>query len=100
MNAVPISPSMWTLAGEILTRKQLTVLELRERHGFSWNQIAIHMNSTRSTAREHYAAATRKIYDAIEAAAGIDEALQLHALAHGPLAGLTQPRPTSEKEHA
>ncbi len=75
MTTIPISPDIWKLAGEILTAKQHTVLELRERHGYSWNQIAIYMNSTRATVKEHHAAATRRIANAI-----------------------AQPRPTSEKK--
>ncbi len=97
MNTIPISPQIWELAGQILTPKQHTVLELREKHGYSWNMIAIYMNTTKSNVREHHAAATKNLLDAIEHAAGdIDRALELHAIAHGPLEGLPQPRPTSD----
>jgi DNA-binding NarL/FixJ family response regulator len=63
MNEIPISPDIWKLAGEILTERQLTVLTLRERHGYSWHQICITLNSSKSTVREHHAAATRNIYN-------------------------------------
>jgi hypothetical protein len=63
---IPISPEIWKLAGEILTVPQMTVLELRERHGFSWHQIAIYTNRTKTTVRGHYDAATKNIYDELE----------------------------------
>ncbi len=66
MNTIPISPDIWKLAGEVCTTKQLQVLTLRERHGFSWNQICIALNTTKSTVKEHHAAATRNVYNALE----------------------------------
>jgi predicted DNA-binding protein YlxM (UPF0122 family) len=75
MTDIPISPTIWKLAAAILTEKQLTVLELREKRGFSWNQLAITFNSTRANVREHHRAATKNLLDAIESAGGIDEAL-------------------------
>ena len=63
MTEIPISPEIWKLAGEILTEKQLLVLELREKHGFSWHQIAVYTNRTKAACRDHYAAATKNIYD-------------------------------------
>ena len=66
MSTIPISPEIWKLAGEILTPIQMSVLELREKHGFSWHQIAIYHNRTKATVRGHYAAATKNIYDELE----------------------------------
>jgi hypothetical protein len=66
MTEIPISPEIWKLASEILTVPQMTVLELRERHGFSWHQIAIYTNRTKTTVRGHYDAATKNIYDELE----------------------------------
>jgi transcriptional regulator len=63
---VPISPEIWKLANQVLTPKQLTVFELREKHGLSWHQIAIYTNRTRANARNHYEAAVKNIYDALE----------------------------------
>jgi transcriptional regulator len=64
--SVPISPEIWKLANDVLTDKQLTVFELREKHGLSWHQIAIYTNRTKANARNHYEAATKKIYDELE----------------------------------
>jgi hypothetical protein len=89
MTEIPISPEIWKLAAEILTEKQLTVLTLRERHGYSWNMLAINFNCTRSNVREIHRAATKKLLDAIQSAGGdIDLALER-----------TQPRPDSEETH-
>ncbi len=77
MTEIPISPQIWKLAEAILTEKQKTVLELREKRGYSWNQLAITFNCTRANVREHHAAATRNMLNAIEAAGGdIEEALE------------------------
>ncbi len=105
MTEIPISPDIWKLAGAILTPLQLTALTLRERHGYSWNMIAITMNSTRTTAKEHHRAATRKMLDAIEAAGGdVDAALDraTHPLIVVEMetnrAAFAEPRPSSEKK--
>lgn len=66
MNQIPISPDIWNLAQQTLTPRQLLVLELREKHGFSWNQLAVNLNCTRANVREIHRAATRKLYDALE----------------------------------
>jgi hypothetical protein len=66
MTEIPISPEIWKLASEILTVPQLTVLELRERHGFSWHQIAVYTNRTKTTVRGHYDAATKNIFDELD----------------------------------
>ncbi len=77
MTEIPISPQIWKLAEAILTEKQKTVLELREKRGYSWNQLAITFNCTRANVREHHAAATRNMLNAIDAAGGdIDLALE------------------------
>jgi DNA uptake protein ComE-like DNA-binding protein len=75
MTEIPISPDVWKLAKTILTQKQLVVLELREKHGYSWHQISVTLNCVRATAKEHHRAATKNLLDAIEAAGGIDQAL-------------------------
>jgi len=46
--------------------KQLRVLELKELHGFSWNQIVATLNIDRSTAVSHYRAARRKLLNHLE----------------------------------
>ncbi len=92
MNEIPISPEIWKLAEAILTEKQKTVLELREKRGYSWNQLAITFNCTRANVREHHAAATRNILNALEAAGGdIELAYRMHIRPAVP-----EPRPTSE----
>ncbi len=98
MNDIPVDPKIWKLATQILTQKQMNVLELREKNGYSWNQLAITFNCTRSNVREIHRAATKNLHDAIEHAGGIDEALELQAITHGSLAGLPQPRRASEKK--
>jgi transcriptional regulator len=65
-NPTPISPEIWNLAQAILTQKQLLVLELREQHGYSWNQLAVHLNCTRANVREIHRAATRNLYNTLE----------------------------------
>jgi DNA-directed RNA polymerase specialized sigma24 family protein len=57
---------IWQVAGDVLTDKQLRILELRERHGFSWRQIAYMVNVDVSTVRGHYNAAIRKIHNHLE----------------------------------
>ena len=77
MNEIPVGPNIWKLAAAILTERQLLVLQLRERHGFSQNQCAINLNCTRSNVRELHASAKRNLLNAIEAAGGdIDLALE------------------------
>jgi transcriptional regulator len=85
MTEIPVDPKIWKLAESILTPKQKAILDLRERHGFSWNQLAINYNCSRSNVREIHRAATKNLLDAIENADGdIDLALER-----------SQPRPTS-----
>jgi transcriptional regulator len=87
MSEIPVDPKIWKLADLILTDRQHVVLELREKHGYSWNQLAIYTNSTRTTVREHHRAASKNLLDAIESADGdIDLALERQ-----------QPRPASEE---
>ncbi len=54
---------IWTIAREpgVLTERQLKVLELRELHGFTWNQIVYAMNLDQSTVRGHYNRAQRRL---------------------------------------
>ena len=58
---IPISPDIWDTARRVCTDKQLVVLELRDRYGFSWNQIAIHENVTRSAVKERYYGGARNV---------------------------------------
>lgn len=67
MIELPITADVWETAQRVLTAKQLQVLTLREKHGFSWNQICITLDISRATARDHHAAATRNVYNAIHA---------------------------------
>ncbi len=99
MNEIPVTPQIWKLAAAILTPQQHTALELRERHGFSWNQIAIAMNKTRPTVKEHHRAATKKLVDVIEHAGGdIDLALRRYEPVKLNRARFAEPRPASEKK--
>jgi transcriptional regulator len=66
MNPVPISPEIWKLAQTTLTPKQFLVLQLREQHGFSWNQLAVNLNCTRANVREIHRAATKNLYDELQ----------------------------------
>ncbi len=109
MSEIPVTPQIWKLAAAILTPQQQTALELRERHGFSWNQIAIAMNKTRPTVKEHHRAATKNLHDTIEAADGdIDLALTCALDEETPeekqeldrLWRESKPRPTSERKTA
>ncbi len=54
---------IWTIAREegVLTERQLRVLELRELHGCTWNQIVWMMGLDQSTVRGHYQRAQRKL---------------------------------------
>ena len=75
MTTIPISPDIWDTAQRVCTERQLVVLELRERHGYSWNMIAIYLNITNRGARDHYAAATRNVYNALERTNGNEATL-------------------------
>jgi hypothetical protein len=102
---IPISPEIWKLAQAILTERQYAVLELREKRGFSWHQLAVTFNSTRSTVREHHRAATKNMLDAIENAGGdIDLALEranptVTVGMETNRVAFVQPRPTPEEKH-
>lgn len=50
----------------VLTETQLRVLELREQHGASWNQIAYMTDKHQATVRGHYRAAVRRIHRELE----------------------------------
>lgn len=60
--------SYWTIAAKVCTPKQLRVLELRERHGFSLRTTALATRSSISTVRGHLDAAHRRIDLALEEA--------------------------------
>lgn len=47
----------WGLARELLTEKQFRVLELRDRYGMSWSQVAGALGIGEPTARGHLRAA-------------------------------------------
>lgn len=59
----------WQTAGEVCTAKQLRVLELREKHGFSLRQIALACDISLGTVRIHLEAAHRNIHKALKASA-------------------------------
>jgi DNA-directed RNA polymerase specialized sigma24 family protein len=50
----------------VLTDLQLRVLELRELHGASWNQIAYMTDKHQATVRGHYRAAVRRVHRELE----------------------------------
>ena len=54
---------IWEVAREegVLTGRQLSVLELRELRGMSWNQIVYYLNLDHSTVRGHYQRAVRRL---------------------------------------
>jgi hypothetical protein len=95
MTEIPISPTIWMLAAAILTEKQLAVLELREKRGYSWNMLAITFNSTKATMREHHRAATKNLLDAIENAGGIEAALAANTDLEAACESSSSPSPTS-----
>ena len=61
MTPIPISPDVWDTARTVCTDKQLIVLELRDKHGYSWNMIAIYLNITRSAVKERYYGGARNV---------------------------------------
>lgn len=61
----------WRIAREVCTTKQFRVLELRDRHGMSWSQVAGALGIGEPTARGHLRAAyhaLEKHFDKEEAA--------------------------------
>jgi DNA-binding NarL/FixJ family response regulator len=58
-----IRADIWTVAREdgVLTERQLLVLECRELHGMTWNQISYSMNLDQATVRGHYQRAQRRL---------------------------------------
>ena len=54
---------IWEIAREdgVLTDRQLRVLECRELHGMTWNQIVFAMNLDQATVRGHYRRAVRRL---------------------------------------
>lgn len=57
----------WQVAREVCTEKQLRVLELREKHGFSLRQIALACDTSHSNVVGHLEAAHRNINKALRA---------------------------------
>jgi DNA-directed RNA polymerase specialized sigma24 family protein len=57
----------WQTAHNVCTAKQLRMLELRERYGFSLRGIALATGSSLSTVRGHLEAAHRRIDRALRA---------------------------------
>lgn len=54
---------IWTIARErdVLTERQLRVLECRELHSMTWNQISYAMDLDQATVRGHYRRAQRRL---------------------------------------
>jgi len=63
-----IRGEIWTTAREdgVLTDRQLQVLELRELHGCTWNQIAYMTDLDQATVRGHYRRAQRRLLLVLE----------------------------------
>lgn len=58
---VTAAAEWWDVAGRVCTAKQLRILELRERHGFSLTQIAYATRLSVSTVRSQLRAAYHNI---------------------------------------
>ena len=58
-----IRADIWTIAREpdVLTELQLRVLECRELHGMTWNQISYSLDRDQATVRGHYRRAQRRL---------------------------------------
>lgn len=54
---------IWEIARSdgVLTERQLRVLECRELHGMTWNQISYAMDLDQATVRGHYRRAQRRL---------------------------------------
>jgi len=63
-----VNDPYWDIAAEVCTEKQLRVLELKEKHGFSLRQIALTCDIAVGTVRVHLEAAYRNIHKALRAA--------------------------------
>ncbi len=63
-----LNGAIWKLAQTegVLTDLQRQVLELRELHGCTWNQISYMIDRDQSTVRGHYNRAQRRLYTIIE----------------------------------
>jgi transcriptional regulator len=61
IGTLPANADVWKIASQVCTEKQLRVLELRERHSFSWRQIAAMTDTDYSNVRGHYNAAVRNV---------------------------------------
>jgi DNA-binding NarL/FixJ family response regulator len=63
LDSMLIRADIWEIAREpdVLTEKQLRVLECRERHGMSWSQISDSMNLDQATVRGHHRRAQRRL---------------------------------------
>lgn len=69
-----IRADIWSVAREddVLTELQLRVLECRELHGMTWNQIAYAMDRDHATVRGHYRRAQRRLALELERRGGDD----------------------------
>ena len=58
-----IRGDIWSIAREpdVLTDRQLHILELRELHGCTWNQISYMTDLDQATVRGHYRRAQRRL---------------------------------------
>ena len=58
-----IRADIWSVAREdgVLTDRQLLVLEFRELHGMTWNQISYKLDLDQATVRGHYRRAQRRL---------------------------------------
>jgi DNA-binding NarL/FixJ family response regulator len=60
---VLVRGDIWSIAREpdVLTDRQLRVLECRELHGMTWNQISYALDLDQATVRGHYRRAQRRL---------------------------------------
>lgn len=65
---LPARDDIGQIAEAVCTPIQLRVFQLRERHGFSWHQIAAATGKDQSTVRGHYHRAVRRIVIYVEKA--------------------------------
>ncbi len=61
IGTLPARDDIFEIAAEVCTPLQLRVLTLRERHGFTWNQIAAATGGHPSTVRGHHKSAIRRL---------------------------------------
>ncbi len=61
IGTLPARDDIFLIAENVCTPLQFRVLELRERHGFTWNQIAAATGGHPSTIRGHHRSAIRRL---------------------------------------